>query len=177
MIIEADLLTSLAEIAGVFVGFGALIGVVNRAQSSDRQLSGVQGIVVIGLLVVVAAMLPLGIAGYGLDSGLVWRSSSALFLVLIWVVIFISLRSPVRSASPLGFSNNPIAFTVFWLLLELPIQVPLVLATLGVLEHLAPAFYSTALILNLFQGALLLALLVFSPPPSNSAPGEAKTRA
>jgi hypothetical protein len=46
-----------------------------------------------------------------------------------------------------------------------------------VLAHLAPAFYSTALILNLFQGALLLALLVFSPAPANSAPGEAKTRA
>ena len=51
---------------------------------------------------------------------------------------------------------------MFWVLFEIPIQVPLVLTLLGIASSLAPAFYITALVLNLFQGAFLLARLVFT---------------
>jgi hypothetical protein len=43
-----------------------------------------------------------------------------------------------------------------------PIQVPLFFAALGILPSLGAAFYTTALILNLCEAAMVLALLVFS---------------
>jgi hypothetical protein len=55
----------------------------------------------------------------------------------------------------------------FWLLLELPIQVPLVLTLLGLFPDLEPAFYTTALVFHLFEAAYVLARLVYwqaSPP-------------
>ena len=164
MIAEADLFTSLAEIAGVFVGFGALIAAVSSTKQTGIQKSRVQGIVVIGLLVVVASLIPVGIASYGVDSRGVWLYSSVCFLILIWAALAVSLRSDsFKSASPVSFSNHPVGFIAFWIALEVPIQVPLFLVAGGMFEELAPAFYSTALILNLFEAAFLLALLVFSP--------------
>jgi hypothetical protein len=66
-------------------------------------------------------------------------------------------------------AKEHLAFTFFfWAFLELPIQVPLALALLGVAPALAPAFYVTALVLNLFEAALLLARLVYA---RHSLPG------
>jgi hypothetical protein len=50
----------------------------------------------------------------------------------------------------------------FWGFLEVPIQVPLLLVVLGVAPAQASAFYVTALVLNLFEAALLLARLVLA---------------
>ena len=164
MIAEADLYISLAEIAGVFVGFGALIAAVSSTNQIDVQTSRVQGIVVIGLLVLVASLMPIGIASYGVDSRDVWLYSSLSFLTLIWATLLLSLLSDsFKSANALSFSDHPIGFIAFWIALEVPIQVPLFLVFWGIFEDLSPAFYSTALILNLFQAAFLLAFLVFSP--------------
>jgi hypothetical protein len=51
---------------------------------------------------------------------------------------------------------------VFWGVLEVAIQVPLLLAVLGVLPDLAPAFYTTALVVHLFQAAFVLGQFVYS---------------
>ena len=49
----------------------------------------------------------------------------------------------------------------FWLVLELPIQVPLLLAVLGLFQGLDVAFYVTALAFNLFEAAFVLAQFVY----------------
>lgn len=62
-------------------------------------------------------------------------------------------------------ANLPRA-VLFWVFLEIPIQVSLVLAILGVAPSLAPAFYVTALVLNLFEAAMMLARHILARPAS-----------
>jgi hypothetical protein len=57
---------------------------------------------------------------------------------------------------------NPAVAIFFWLLLEIPMQIPLILTILGLYPDLEPAFYITALVLNLFEAAFILAQIVYS---------------
>jgi hypothetical protein len=164
---DIDLFLSIAEIAGVFVAFGALISVArDRTHEDPLQLRGVVGVVTIGLVVLVAALLPVALARYGLTGRALWGWSSGGFLLLIWVAISRLLLDPEHGQWMKGDARSHPAITVFfWIFLEAPIQIPLVLAILGVAPALAPAFYVTALVLNLFEAAFVLARLVFSRAP------------
>lgn len=62
-----DLLVSLAEIAGVFVGFGALIVLSQQVEEGSPERHMVRQVVVIGLLTLVGALLPVGIAQFGVE--------------------------------------------------------------------------------------------------------------
>ena len=61
MIQDVDLFVAIAEIAGVFVGFGALISVTRGAEIEASVLGRIRAVVTIGLLVVVAALVPVGL--------------------------------------------------------------------------------------------------------------------
>jgi len=154
---DTDLFVALAEIAGVFVGFGALISVTRRGGIDATQLAQIRTVVAVGLLVIVAALIPVGLGRYGLTGHTVWSWSSFTFLVLIWVSIFVHRASLAAQAR-----ENPIAGMFFWVGLELPIQIPLILAMFGSYPALEPAFYTTALVLNVFEAAFVLTQLVFS---------------
>jgi hypothetical protein len=156
---DADLLVAIAEIAGVFVGFGALISVTRRSEIDASQLGQVRAVVTIGLVVMVAALIPVGLGRYGVTGHDLWFTCSLVFFVLIWVVNILSLRQPENRDF---MRANPVTSVIFWLLLEVPMQVPLVLALLGFFPHLEPAFYTTALVLNLFQAAFVLARFVYT---------------
>ena len=78
---DTALLTAMAEIAGVFVGFGALISVTRRMEIEAAQLRLIRAVVTIGLVVVVAALMPVGLARYGIVQEYLWRVSSLIFLV------------------------------------------------------------------------------------------------
>jgi|GEM_PF-1295724 len=160
---DAALFVAIAEIAGVFVGFAALISVTGRDEILPAQLAQVRAVVTIGLVVIVAALVPVALAAYGLDPTVLWRVSAALFLVLVWVVIVLSLRRPEnRSSARTQARQNPGLAVVFWGVLEVAIQVPLVLAVLGVLPDLAQAFYATALVVHLFEAAFVLGQFVYA---------------
>ena len=158
---DIDLFLSIAEIAGVFVGFGALIS-FSRGEAVDGR-GGLRGVVTIGLVVLVAALLPVALTRYGLTDRALWGWSSAGFLLLIWMAMAVLFRDPGdRAAMTADVKANPGSALLFWVFLEVPIQVPLVLAILGVAPTLAPAFYVTALVLNLFEAAFVLARLVLA---------------
>ena len=160
---DSTLFIAFAEIAGVFVGFGALISVTRREEIAAAQLGLIRAIVTIGLVVIVAALIPIGLERYGLTGHDLWAISSACFLLLTWGVTIFSLRKPENRALTLKQArSNPVADVFFWLLLEVPMQVPLVLAVLGPYPALEPAFYTTALVLNLFEAAFVLAQLVYT---------------
>ena len=169
LIQDADLFVALAQIAGVFVGFGALISVTRRTEIEPADLAHIRGVVTIGLAVIIAALIPLGLGRYGVTGHNLWSICSLVFLSLIWAVLILSVRRP--DTRELMFSQaraNPVMAAFFWLLLEVPIQIPLVLAVLGLYPDLEPAFYTTALVLNLFEAAFVLARLVYAQvgPPS-----------
>lgn len=163
MVQEAELLVMMAEIAGVFVGFGALISVTRRSQIENSQIGQLQAVVTIGLVVMVAALIPVGLDRYGVSGHDLWLISSLLFLLLSWAVIVLSLRRPESRRQVITQArSNPLSAVFFWVLLELPVQIPLFLTVLGVRPELDPAFYLTALVFNLFEAAFVLAQLVYS---------------
>ncbi|MUN05912.1 hypothetical protein [Agromyces luteolus] len=172
MTADAALFVAIAEIAGVFVGFAALISVTGRDEIAPAQLAQVRAVVTIGLVVIVAALVPVALDAYRLDPAVLWRVSSALFLVLVWVVIVLSLRRPEnRSSARTQARQSPGLAVVFWGVLEVAIQVPLLLAVLGVWPDLAQAFYTTALVVHLFEAAFVLGQFVYARMAGRSGEG------
>jgi len=159
---DVGLFLTFAEIAGVFVGFGALISFTRQIESEATQRGQLRAVVTIGLVVVVASLLPVGLSRYGVSGHGLWFTGSLIFLVLSWAVIVLSLRRPEnREVMITQARAAPGMAAFFWLLLELPVQVPLVLTVLGLFPALEPGFYTTALVFNLFQAAFVLARLVY----------------
>lgn len=159
---DFDLLVAIAEIAGVFVGFGALISFTRRSDIAAAQLSQIRAVVTIGLIVVVSALVPVGVGRYGVSGHDLWVFCSLIFLVLSWAAILLSLLRPgSRAVVSTQTRTNPLMAVILWLLLEVPMQVALFLVVLGVNPELDPAFYITALGLNLFQAAFVLVQLVY----------------
>jgi hypothetical protein len=160
---DVELFVAMAEIAGVFVGFGALISFTRRAEVEADQLGLLRAVVTVGLVVIVAALLPIGLSGYGVSGHRLWFWCSLVFLILVWAVILLSLRNREnRELARAQTRNSPVMAAIFWLLLEVPIQVPLALTVLGIFSALDAAFYTTALIFNLFEAAYVLARLVYA---------------
>jgi len=160
---DLNLFVAIAEIAGVFVGFGALISLTRRSEIETSQLGQIRAVVTIGLVVMVAALVPVVIAHYEIEERDLWRGSAVAFLVLVWTVTLLSLRAPEqRQLTVTQIRGRPAVAGFFWLLLEVPIQLPLILAVLGPFPDLGAAFYTTALAFNLFEAAFVLALLVYS---------------
>ena len=58
MALDLLLLVAIAEIAGIFVGFGALIGAIRPNEIAAAQLARLRGLVTIGLTIIVAALVP-----------------------------------------------------------------------------------------------------------------------
>jgi hypothetical protein len=73
---DADLFMELAGIAGVFVGFGALIAVRGGGASDAFEIAYMRGVVSYGLLTIVAALAPVALGRYGLAEHQVWALSS-----------------------------------------------------------------------------------------------------
>jgi len=158
-----DFFVAIAEIAGVFVGFGALISVTRRTRFEVSQIGRIRAVVTIGLLVIVAALIPVVLSSYGLSEDHLWFISSFSFLILnLGVIILSLLRSENRVLLAAQSRANPLTAAFFWLLLEILVQVPLILILVGSWQDLEPAFYSTALVFNLFEAAYVLAQLVYA---------------
>ncbi len=158
-----DFFIAIAEIAGVFVGFGALISVTRRTRFEVSQIGRIRAVVTIGLLVIVAALIPVVLRSYGLAENNLWFISSFCFVILNAAVIILSLLRPENRVLLAAQSRAyPLTAVFFWLLLEVPVQVPLILILIGWRQDLAPAFYSTALAFNLFEAAFVLAQLVYA---------------
>ena len=163
MILEAGLLIAIAEIAGIFVGFGALIGATRRNEIELFQLSRIRGVVIVGLMVIAVALIPVVLDLYGFTGHNIWFLSSLVFFILNLAAIILSLRgSESRELWTSHTRATPISTVFFWLALEVPLQATLILTMLGWYPNLEPAFYVTALLFSLFQAAFVLTQIVYS---------------
>lgn len=164
MIGDADLFVALAEIAGVFVGLGALISVTRRGNAATSDRVQIRGVVLTGLLVVASALIPVGLERYALEPEEMWRVASIALLFLIRDVFLVPLRDPVdRNEFLARFKDEPMGFVVL-LCLEIAVQGPLVAVILGSFPASSAALYTTALVIDLLQAAFLLCQLVLSRP-------------
>ena len=160
---DIELFIAIAEIAGVFVGFGALISLTRRNSIEFSQLGRLRSVVSIGLVVMVAALMPVGFSLYGLTNHDLWFVCSLIFLILVWAISLLSLRKvKYRKLVADQVRDSPFSAIFFWLLLEVPIQISLILTLLGLYPDLELAFYTTALLFHLFEAAFVLAQIVHS---------------
>ena len=157
---DVDLLVALAGIAGVFVGFGALISTRDGGAS---ELWLIRNVVNEGLMVVAAALVPVVIGRYGITGHELWLLCSLIVLVLDWVGIILShIRREDMAFQVLRTRATRVALSVLFFFLEVPAQIALILVVLGVFRDLEPALYLTAVVLMLFEAAVLLVMLVYS---------------
>lgn len=160
---DADLFMELAGIAGVFVGFGALIAVRGGGASDAFEVAWMRGVVSLGLLAVLAALAPVVISRYGLMEHDVWALCSVLFLVtFIGLFAIISLTPEGRSAQdPIPMSIKFVRVAV-WVLSLMVIVVTPVAIVLGVAPVKEEALYFTLVALALFWSGVCLLMLVFT---------------
>ena len=163
MTVDGVLFIAIAEIAGVFVGFGALISVTRRSDVEPAHLGSIRAVVTAGLTVVARGLDPGGPGELRIEGRTLWFVSSLAFLGLSWAIIGLSLRAGANRQLVANLAKTqPGSSLFFWLVLELPIQVPLIVAVLGLFPDAEPALYVTALAFNLFEAAFVLAQFVYS---------------
>jgi hypothetical protein len=156
---DTDLFLSLAEIAGVFLGFGALISIRGASTSEAYELTYIREVVGAGTVVVVAALVPVTLSHYGITGHELWLLSSLVFLSIYWGMFAVSLRVPETRAITVA---TPWARRAVSALLFVPLNVALVLVVLGPLPDQEPALYLTAVGLHLATAASFLLSLAYS---------------
>jgi len=162
LVLDVGLFIGIAHIAGIFVAFGALISITRKNEVEVSQIGRIRSIVTTGLMGVVAALIPIGINRYGVTGHNLWFFCSLIYFCLNSAVAILSLRNPEnRKVMITQMRSSPVTTVIFFLLLEIPLQVPLILVLIGLYPDLEPAFYTTALFFNLFEAALVLTQLVY----------------
>jgi hypothetical protein len=149
----------------VFVAFGALIS-VSAAHTDEEERTVLRTLVAIGLIVLLAAVLPVVISEYDLAGDQLWRIAAPVFLLINLFPLLIFRMPDIRREVSRTIKEHSFVAFVYWVLLELPAQVLLIMATIGFSGAPLAALYLTALALKLFQAATLLARLVFSTSTS-----------
>ena len=162
MLEQSDALLTIAEVAATFAGFAALVTLFARRRVAGALIHDMLRLrLVIGMSVIVllAALAPVAIAGYGLDEMLVWRLSAGIFIVFIGFII-VSFLSSYRGVKG-SFPPDRLAVSVF-LVLEVLIQIGLLLIVFGFAESRNFGLYVSALIGTLGQAAFVFLRLVES---------------
>jgi hypothetical protein len=163
MLETTDTLLAMAEIAAAFAGFAALVSVIRRA--ANQPADAVHDLLRLRLVIsssvagVAGALVPVGLAGYGLDVELTWRLAAFILLVFDNGIIasFLGSYRPVRGTFP----PDRLAVVVVGIL-EVLEQVSLIAVILGLPIGNAPALYVTALIANLCQAGFIFVRFVGS---------------
>jgi hypothetical protein len=173
---DADLYMELAAIAGVFVGFGALIAVRSGGASEPREVSPVRVTVAMGAVAVIGGLAPVTLGRHGLADHDVLALSSALVLAAIAGVFVLHVRSPEYKAYTASWGRpSPllvIVGVVAWILLAGGMAAIPIAVALGVAPDLEAALYVTLLVLILLLAAWALMSLVFAQriPTDQQAP-------
>jgi len=156
---DLDLFLSIAEIAGVFLGFAALVSIVNRSTGEKKEnlKFSLTNMVFLSLLVVAGSLFPIVLIHYEFAARLVWGVSAGALFLLNGVIFF--YLSGFASGWKKAHANAPIISYTAWCLEPL-FQIPLVICMLGFFEEYLLALYMTSLVAILPQPALILANVV-----------------
>jgi len=160
---STDTLLTLAEIAAAFAGFAALVSVIRTGTTDDPEavhdLLRLRLVISSGVAGVAAALLPVGLAGYGLHESLTWRIAAFGFLVIGNGIIVSFLRAyrPVQGTFPPD--TAAVSIVSF---LELTEQGSLLVVLLGIPIGNPAALFVTALIINLCQAGFIFVRFIES---------------
>lgn len=155
---ETELFVHFAEIAGVFVGFGALISLRSEHLTNTHDILYLQAVLSLGVWVVAAALVPIAVSRYGVHNHKLWLSC-ALFAFVLWAILVITLS---RTTGSRAISRSPEPLDRFFPVIGLPLHLviagSLFLIIIGVWPTVGEALYVTALTAGVvFAGYTLLA--------------------
>jgi len=155
-------LMTLAEVAATFAGFAALVTLFARKRlqgHAAHDLMRLRLVIGASVAVVMASLVPVAVAGFGVSQEIVWKTSTLIFIGLIYFVIcgFLSSYKSVRGAFP----PDRMAVTIT-LGLEILIHAGLITIVLGQAEDRHFGIYVAALIATLGQAAFVFLRLVES---------------
>lgn len=175
---DTDLFLSLAEIAGVFVGFGALISVRSGGPTEAGEVTGIRWVMSTAIFVVIAALAPILISSYGVSGHALWLVCSLLALALFAIVMIVNARTPENRselAANLAATPRKIIVAVYGPTIWLPtiaLVLALALVVLGFFPDQELPLHLTAVGLGLFMSAMGLFVMVFERrrPPTVSDP-------
>jgi len=160
---DTDLFLQMAGIAGVFIGFGALISVRSGGAGDAHEVAYIRSLVAAAVWVIVAALAPVILSRYGITGHGLWLVCSLLALVLMLGLWIANYRSPEMREEMAAAPRTRLTIEGSAdLLTYVPWIGALVLVVLGLFPEQEPALYLTAVALGLFMGALTLLFLVFS---------------
>ena len=167
---DADLFMELAAIAGVFVGFGALIAVRSGGPTEAGVVTGIRWLVAVAMWVVVTALAPVIVSRYGLSVHEIWLVCSLVALAMWVALAVVTTRSPEYRQDVAATSRaRVIGEEAVGAFLYVPMVVALIVIVLGPVPDQEPALYFTAMSLGLFLAALALLIMVFSQRRPESA--------
>ena len=177
---DRDLFLSLAEIAGVFVGFGALIAVRGGGPTQTGDVTGIRWVMSNAIWVVIAALTPIFVSSYGPTGHELWLVCSLLALVLFAVMIAVNTLAPenlAELAAARAATPRATRVVVFGPTIWLPVlllALALALAMLGFFPDQEQALYLTAVGSGLFMSAMGLFVMVFVLGAAQPASGPAE---
>jgi hypothetical protein len=167
--VETELFVHFAEIAGVFIGFGALISLRSAHVTDVHDVVYLQAVLALGVWVVVSSLVPVVVSRYGVVGHGLWLPS-ALVALAIWVAFMTAfVRRPETKA--LNRSLEPLDrfFPVVGLPLHIVLAGSLVLIVLGRWPGTEAALYVTALAAGVvFAGYTLLVFVLSQKRDSTS---------
>ena len=155
-------LLNIAEISAAFAGFAALVSVLRQRGTRADALHDILRLRIVistSMMVVVAALIPVGLTSFHLSERVVWGVSAGILLLLNYSVIFSFIKSykPVQGRFP---PDNFAVGVVF--LLELMDQAALILIIFNFWPALNYPLYLAALIFNICQAAFVFVRFVAS---------------
>lgn len=158
---DTELFIALAEIAGIFVGFGALIAIRSAGDVDVSEVTAIGWVVWIGIFAMIAALAPVTFGRFGIDGHELWFACSVLALALWWGVnelldrAWSERRSYLRVIGRARWRHEWIGLFTW-----LPANVAFVVILLGVRPDLEPALYFAATVLFLVMDAAILLMAV-----------------
>lgn len=163
---DVDLLLSLAEIAGVFVGFGALIAVRRGRPREAHEFVPVRAVLIMGVATIIAALAPVTIGRYDLADRQVLALSSIVVLAAYVGLGYYHFRAPEFKAAAAVFAvprsrASAVIESIAYVLVVGGPLVALLAIALGLAPGLDAALYFTVVVLFLVQATWTLLLLAF----------------
>jgi hypothetical protein len=172
---DTELFMGLAGIAGVFVGFGALIAVRSGGLGDDFETTYVRLVAWLGMLTVVAALAPLTLGPFGLGDHEVWVLSCAILVAVYLGMGIVNVRLPeTRAVDAASSRTHRIIDAGTSALFGIPTVIAMVVIVLGLRPELEAALYQTVVVLLLLSAGTTMLELVYSQRRPQAASGPAE---
>ncbi len=164
---DTDILLVFAELSIALAGFSAIIGVLgSRKDIADVRVNSlrIQVMLETCFMVAAAALVPALLSRFGIDAQVLWRISSALFLMVVIPFEFVA-RNRTKTLSNMTLTKFNIN-TVNWAL-SIGSDLVMVAVLFNLVGHQPDAFYIVALFMQLTIAGILFvqfAAETFRPP-------------